>query len=103
MPEGWGAYQKLGLAVRARHGIYVPHLAVVPKAALSATGHVTPAAAAELVVEIASVGNAVHDGPRSPPGMPAQVSRSTCSWTSGHWVARLSPSTASPRAMRIGR
>ncbi|AZS73783.1 restriction endonuclease [Streptomyces lydicus] len=68
MPEDWGAYQKLGLAVRARHGIYVPHLAVVPKAALSATGHVTPAAAAELVVEIASMGSAVHERTQKPAG-----------------------------------
>ncbi|MEV5481026.1 MULTISPECIES: Uma2 family endonuclease [Streptomyces] len=52
MPEDWGAYQRLGLALPERQGIYVPHLVVVPKAGLSATGHVTPTAAAELVVEV---------------------------------------------------
>ncbi|MEX2969242.1 Uma2 family endonuclease [Streptomyces sp. C184] len=60
MPDDWGAYQRLGLALPARHGIYVPHLVVVPKAALSMTGHVTPIAAAQLVVEIPSETNAVH-------------------------------------------
>ncbi|SOE11600.1 Putative restriction endonuclease [Streptomyces sp. 2323.1] len=60
MPDDWGAYQKLGLALPARRGIYVPHLVVAPEAALSVAGYVTPAAAAELVVEITSVTNAVH-------------------------------------------
>ncbi|WP_432141560.1 Uma2 family endonuclease [Streptomyces sp. bgisy084] len=68
MPDDWGAYQKLGLAVPARHGIYVPHLVVAPKAALRVPGHFIPAAAAELVVEVASVTNAVHERTQKPAG-----------------------------------
>ncbi|MFI2257824.1 Uma2 family endonuclease [Streptomyces tubercidicus] len=68
MPDDWGAYQKLGLALPAGHGISVPHLVVAPEAALSANRHVTPASAAELVVEIASVASAVHARVQKPAG-----------------------------------
>lgn len=58
----WGIYQTLGTAVPSRDGLYIPDLAVAPKAALRAEeGNYIPAAAAELVVEITSKSNASND------------------------------------------
>lgn len=58
----WGIYQTLGTAVPSRDGLYIPDLAVAPKAVLRAEeGNYIPAAAAELVVEITSKSNASND------------------------------------------
>ncbi|UUU31322.1 Uma2 family endonuclease [Streptomyces sp. CA-210063] len=63
IPEDWGIYQTLGTAVPSRAGLYIPDLAVAPRAALYAEGsdNYIPAAAAELVVEITSKSNASND------------------------------------------
>lgn len=62
IPEDWGIYQTLGAAVPSRSGLYIPDLAVAPRAVLrTEPGHFIPAAAAELIVEITSPSNASHD------------------------------------------
>lgn len=62
IPNDWGVYQSLGVALPARDGLYIPDLAVAPKQALRATeGHCVPADAVELVVEITSRSNASND------------------------------------------
>ncbi|MGW4030037.1 Uma2 family endonuclease [Streptomyces sp. NPDC004838] len=62
IPEDWGIYQTLGTAVPSRDGLYIPDLAVTPKAVLrSESGHYIPAAAAELIVEITSKPTAGND------------------------------------------
>ncbi|GHD11439.1 hypothetical protein GCM10010313_34570 [Streptomyces violarus] len=61
IPEHWHIFQRLGMAVPARLGLYVPDLAVVPE--LPAEGHddFVPAAAARLAVEITSAATAHND------------------------------------------
>ncbi|MFI0904022.1 Uma2 family endonuclease [Streptomyces sioyaensis] len=71
LPENRGAYQKLALAVPARHGLYVPNLVVAPDAVVRGPGYFIPAAAAELVVEITSMTSAVHDRLHKPAGYAA--------------------------------
>lgn len=61
IPEGWGVYQTLNLAVPSRSGLYIPDLAVVPRAAVPRGENSAPADVAELVVEITSRWNAVND------------------------------------------
>ncbi|MFF3319560.1 Uma2 family endonuclease [Streptomyces sp. NPDC003035] len=61
IPEDWGIYQTLGASVPSRDGLFIPDLAVMPEAALHRPGHFVPAADAELVVEVTSKSNAVHD------------------------------------------
>ncbi|NLU72285.1 Uma2 family endonuclease [Streptomyces sp. HNM0575] len=61
IPEDWGIYQTLGVAVPSRSGLFIPDLVVVPEAVLNGPGNYIPAAAAELVVEITSPSNAGHD------------------------------------------
>lgn len=61
IPEDWGIYQTLGIALPSRESLYIPDLVVAPRAALSEPGHYIPAAAAELVVEITSWSNARQD------------------------------------------
>lgn len=69
IPEDWGIYQTLGAAVPSRDSLYIPDLAVVPKAVLrSEGGNFIPAMAAELVVEITSKSNASHDRISKPAG-----------------------------------
>ncbi|MFE6690372.1 Uma2 family endonuclease [Streptomyces sp. NPDC057743] len=60
LPEDRGAYQKLAVALPARHGLYVPNLVVAPEAALRGAGRLIPAAAVELAVEITSKTSARH-------------------------------------------
>ncbi|MYW31216.1 Uma2 family endonuclease [Streptomyces sp. SID2119] len=60
IPEGWGIYQTLGVALPGRGGIRVPDLVVLPRAAASGPGYHVPAVA-RLVVEITSRANADHD------------------------------------------
>ncbi|MGI5377782.1 Uma2 family endonuclease [Streptomyces sp. CA-251387] len=62
IPDDWGIYQWLGLAVPPRLGLYVPDLAVVPAEALRAGDDAfVPAGKAELVVEITSKVTARND------------------------------------------
>ncbi|AQT74075.1 MULTISPECIES: Uma2 family endonuclease [Streptomyces] len=61
IPDGWGVFQTLNVAIPSRSGLYIPDLAVVPRKAVPRGENFTPADAAELVVEITSRSNAVHD------------------------------------------
>ncbi|MFE2358662.1 Uma2 family endonuclease [Streptomyces parvulus] len=62
IPEDWGVYQRLPLAVPTRLGLYVPDLAVVPEKPLRAAGErVMCASSAALVVEIVSSATANND------------------------------------------
>ena len=68
IPDDWGIYQTLGVAVPSRSGLYIPDLVVAPEAALHEPGNYIPAAAAELIVEITSPSNAGHDRISKPAG-----------------------------------
>lgn len=68
LPEDWGIYQTLGVAVPSRSGLYIPDLVVAPESALSEPGNYIPATAAELIVEITSPSNAGHDRLSKPAG-----------------------------------
>lgn len=62
IPQEWGVYQRLPLAVPARLGLYVPDLAVVAGEALRAgDDQLIPASTAELVGEITSTATATND------------------------------------------
>ncbi|MEV0924655.1 Uma2 family endonuclease [Streptomyces spongiicola] len=60
IPEDWGVYQTLAVAIPSRLGMFVPDLVVAPEAALGEPGHHIPAAAL-LVVETTSKSSADHD------------------------------------------
>ncbi|KUM77954.1 Uma2 family endonuclease [Streptomyces griseorubiginosus] len=67
LPEDWGVYQRLALAVPPRLGLYVPDAAVVPKDALLMTDPgLVDAGRAELVVEVTSRATARHDRVNKP-------------------------------------
>lgn len=59
LPEDWGIYQTLALAVPSRLGMFIPDLVVAPEGVLE--GNYIPAAAAEFVAEVTSTSNARHD------------------------------------------
>ncbi|WP_405732174.1 Uma2 family endonuclease [Streptomyces sp. NBC_00028] len=62
IPEDWGVYQRLTLAVPSRLGLYVPDLVVVPEQALrGADDTLVPAGKAHLVVEVTSTATADND------------------------------------------
>lgn len=62
IPENWGIYQTLVTAVPSRGGLFIPDLAIVPKAVLRAeSSQFVAASGAELIVEITSKTNANHD------------------------------------------
>ncbi|AJF66937.1 Uma2 family endonuclease [Streptomyces vietnamensis] len=62
IPQDWGIYQTLGAAVPSRQGLFIPDLAVVPKAVLRGEGgYFVSAAGAEMIVEITSPSNAGTD------------------------------------------
>ncbi|MFC7897728.1 Uma2 family endonuclease [Streptomyces sp. NPDC057381] len=62
IPEEWGIYQRLPLAVPGRPGLFEPDLAVVPEALLRrGDEHLIPASEAELVGEIVSSATATND------------------------------------------
>ncbi|PAZ11445.1 restriction endonuclease [Streptomyces sp. SA15] len=62
IPEEWDVYQRLGMAVPSRLGLYVPDLAVMPMQTLRAgNGNFVPAGDAELVVEVTSRATARND------------------------------------------
>ena len=67
IPEDWGVYQRLTLAVPPRLGLYVPDAAVVPEGALLTTDlDFVDAGRAELVVEVTSRATARHDRVNKP-------------------------------------
>ena len=67
LPEDWGVYQRLALAVPPRLGLYVPDAAVVPEDALLTTDSgLVDAGRAELVVEVTSRVTARHDRVNKP-------------------------------------
>lgn len=61
IPEDWGIYQRLGVSIPGRAGLYIPDLVVVPRTIATGPGNRIPAGEARLVVEIASQANANHD------------------------------------------
>ncbi|MGC5568459.1 Uma2 family endonuclease [Streptomyces sp. FR-108] len=61
IPDDWGIFQTLSVAVPSRLGMFIPDLVVVPTAEVDGPGNYIPAAAAELVVEVTSQSNAQHD------------------------------------------
>ncbi|MEV7319051.1 Uma2 family endonuclease [Streptomyces sp. NPDC093970] len=61
IPEDWGVYQRLGMAVPSRLRLYMPDIVVVPERALAGDAGFVPADRAELVVEITSRPTAFND------------------------------------------
>ncbi|MEU9956105.1 Uma2 family endonuclease [Streptomyces sp. NPDC050982] len=61
IPEDWGIFQTLAIAVPSRLGMFIPDLVVAPTGEVDGPGNYIPAAAAELVVEVTSKSNARHD------------------------------------------
>jgi Uma2 family endonuclease len=61
IPEDWGIFQTLSIAVPSRLGMFIPDLVVVPTGKIDGPGNYIPAAAAELIVEVTSKSNARHD------------------------------------------
>ncbi|MFQ3559339.1 Uma2 family endonuclease [Streptomyces gramineus] len=61
IPDDWGIFQTLAIAVPSRLGMLIPDLVVTPvQERPEAESHI-PAALAELVVEVTSKSNARHD------------------------------------------
>ncbi|MGQ4402011.1 Uma2 family endonuclease [Streptomyces hayashii] len=61
VPEAWGIFQTLALAVPSRLGMLIPDLVVAPVQEHTEADTHIPAALAELVVEVTSKSNARHD------------------------------------------
>ncbi|WP_075733146.1 Uma2 family endonuclease [Streptomyces acidiscabies] len=61
IPEDWGIYQTLAIAVPSRLGMLIPDLVVMPVQEHTEADAYVPAALAELVVEVTSKSNARHD------------------------------------------
>ncbi|MFD5494347.1 Uma2 family endonuclease [Streptomyces sp. NPDC001812] len=61
IPEDWGIFQTLAIAVPSRLGMLIPDLVVAPRRPDSESDTHIPAALAELVVEVTSKSNARHD------------------------------------------
>lgn len=61
IPDAWGIYQTLALAVPSRLGMLVPDLVVARSPEDGESDSHVPAALAELVVEVTSRSNARHD------------------------------------------
>jgi Uma2 family endonuclease len=61
IPEDWGVFQTLALAVPSRLGMLIPDLVVAPVREHAESDSHIPAAPAELVVEVTSKSNARHD------------------------------------------
>jgi Uma2 family endonuclease len=61
IPEDWGVFQTLAIAVPSRLGMLIPDIVVTPVREDSETDSHIPAALAELVVEVTSKSNARHD------------------------------------------
>ncbi|MFE9767124.1 Uma2 family endonuclease [Streptomyces sp. NPDC005808] len=61
IPEDWGVFQTLAIAVPSRLGMLIPDIVVAPaREHTEADSHI-PAALAKLVVEVTSKSNARHD------------------------------------------
>ncbi|MFD0316920.1 Uma2 family endonuclease [Streptomyces flavalbus] len=61
IPDDWGIFQTLSIAVPSRLGMFIPDLVVAPVALCDQAENHVPASLAELVVEITSKSNARHD------------------------------------------
>ncbi|KOX06972.1 Uma2 family endonuclease [Streptomyces sp. NRRL B-3648] len=61
IPEEWGIFQTLAIAVPSRLGMLIPDLVVAPVPEQPESDSHIPAALAELVVEVTSKSNAGHD------------------------------------------
>ncbi|MFF4586968.1 Uma2 family endonuclease [Streptomyces sp. NPDC001388] len=61
IPEDWGIYQTLSIAVPSRLGMFIPDILVAPRQIETDVDTHIPAALAELVVEVTSRKNARHD------------------------------------------
>lgn len=61
IPEDWGIFQTLAIAVPSRPGMLIPDLLVAPVRECAEAGSHIPAALAELVVEVTSRSSAGHD------------------------------------------
>ncbi|MEU6597094.1 Uma2 family endonuclease [Streptomyces flaveolus] len=61
VPEDWGIFQTLAIAVPSRLGMLIPDLVVAPVPEPPESDSHIPAALAELVVEVTSKSNAGHD------------------------------------------
>ncbi|WP_030779131.1 Uma2 family endonuclease [Streptomyces sp. NRRL S-920] len=61
LPDDWGVFQTLSVAVPSKLGMLIPDLVVIPLADVEPTQTHVPAGAAELVVEVTSPSNARHD------------------------------------------
>lgn len=61
IPEDWGVYQTLSIAVPSRLGMFIPDIVVAPRQTDSDVDSHIPAGLAELVVEVTSKSNARHD------------------------------------------
>ncbi|SOD84223.1 Uma2 family endonuclease [Streptomyces sp. Ag109_G2-15] len=61
IPDDWGIFQTLSIAVPSRLGMLIPDLLVTPVQERPETDSYIPAALAELVVEVTSKSNARHD------------------------------------------
>ncbi|POX54544.1 Uma2 family endonuclease [Streptomyces sp. Ru72] len=61
IPDDWGVFQTLAIAVPSRLGMLIPDLVVAPVPQCAETETHIPAALAELVVEVTSKANARHD------------------------------------------
>ncbi|MGW1784324.1 Uma2 family endonuclease [Streptomyces sp. NPDC002143] len=61
VPEDWGIFQTLAIAVPSRLGMLIPDLVVVPVLDTPEADTYVPAGLAELVVEVTSKSNARHD------------------------------------------
>ncbi|MET7828685.1 Uma2 family endonuclease [Streptomyces sp. NPDC005386] len=61
IPEDWGVFQTLALAVPSRLGMLIPDIVVAPVPMCADTETHIPAAMAQLVVEVTSKSNARHD------------------------------------------
>ncbi|BCL28140.1 Uma2 family endonuclease [Streptomyces aurantiacus] len=61
VPEHWGIFQTLAIAVPSRLGMLIPDILVAPVRDDMATDTHIPAALAELAVEVTSRSNARHD------------------------------------------
>ncbi|WP_245697028.1 Uma2 family endonuclease [Streptomyces phaeochromogenes] len=61
IPEDWGVFQTLAIAVPSRLGMLTPDIVVAPVREDAESDTHIPAALAELVVEVTSKSNARHD------------------------------------------
>ncbi|MFI0739707.1 Uma2 family endonuclease [Streptomyces sp. NPDC021100] len=76
IPEDWGLYQTLAVAIPARSGVYIPDLVVAPETVVDASieeavnesENYIQASAASFICEITSKTNARHDRISKPAG-----------------------------------